>query len=120
MMSGRKIIEGAGAALAWTQGEGTARVTLPDGTHGEMTVGDVIERMADPDEPRVVALAEAWASIDGKLEPFRAESKLTEIPWDDPAFTGHYMGYVAEAKELIVRLNARGFDVVPLATEATP
>lgn len=114
-MSGSKIIEGAKAALDWTQGNGTARVTLPDGTRGEMTVGEVIAETSHAEEPRVVALAEAMASLDGKLDAFRAESKLTEIPWDDPSFTGHYMGYVEEAKETIWRLNARGFDVTQRA-----
>lgn len=54
-MSGEKIIEGAKAALDWTRGERTARVTLPDGTRGEMTVEEVIER--------TTAVSIPWAEI---------------------------------------------------------
>lgn len=76
-----------------------------------MTVDEVITKSTMADEPRIVALAAAMASMDGNLDAFHAESKLTEIPWDDPHFTGHYMGYVEDAKETLWRLNARGFDV---------
>ena len=53
------------------------------------------------------ALAEAWASIDGKLEDFLAAS-----PKFDP--DGHHAGYLIEADEMIERLRRRGFDVVEL------
>lgn len=54
----------------------------------------------------VEALAEAWASIDGKLEKFR-DSKGAPLEAG-----GHYDGYMEEAKEMIRRLRTRGFDVV--------
>jgi len=67
--------------------------------------------------PAVTALAEALASMDGKLERFRFErdsldSKEAEIG-------GHYDGYMIEAEEVIVRLRRRGFDIIPLAGSAS-
>lgn len=55
------------------------------------------------------ALAESWASIDGKLEKFHAcrdDAKLDET-------AGYYIGYMTEAEEMIKRLERRGFTVVP-------
>lgn len=48
----------------------------------------------------------AWASIDGKLHHFIAEKGMP-IPMDAEAegFTGHYVGYIADAEELIRRAN---------------
>lgn len=59
----------------------------------------------------VEALADAWASIDGKVDKFRAGKGCASIE-DEPG--GHYSGYMAEADEMIRRLNARGFDVVAI------
>lgn len=59
---------------------------------------------------RVEALAECWASIDGKLELFQAGKGIPRAR-DQPG--GHYAGYMHEAAEMIRRLNARGFDVKP-------
>lgn len=53
------------------------------------------------------AVAEAWASIDGKLELYEAERDADEIT------TGHFVGYQAEAAELIKRIEQRGFVLVP-------
>lgn len=53
------------------------------------------------------AVAEAWASIDGKLESFRKGRNIV----DDDA--GHYVGYMADAQELIERVNARGVMMLP-------
>lgn len=64
-------------------------------------------------EPRVNALAEAWASIDGKLDYYRRE-RDEEVDLLDPTCTGHFAGYEAEAQEMIRRLEARGFTVTPL------
>lgn len=67
------------------------------------------------------ALAEAWASIDGELDAFRRERELDISIAEmikDPTFTGHYLGYMEEAVEMIKRLRARGYAVVPL--EPTP
>ncbi len=58
-------------------------------------------------EDRIVALAEAWASMDGKLERYQADDG------SDPK-DGTRDGYNGEAAEMIKRLNARGFDVVPI------
>jgi len=60
------------------------------------------ERMA-----AVEALAEAWASIDGKLKDFAAGRESDEID----AFGGHYAGYLADAMSMIDRLEKRGFTV---------
>jgi len=57
------------------------------------------------------ALAEAWASIDGKLERFRAEKILSGDG------TGTFVGYMAEAEEMIRRLYTRGYSITPLAYE---
>jgi hypothetical protein len=55
----------------------------------------------------VEAIAEAWASIDGKLETFRAEKLLL------PEYgTGTYVGYMAEAEEMQRRIASRGFAIV--------
>lgn len=54
------------------------------------------------------ALAEAWASIDGKLERFRACKADPELDNTE----GRYQGYMCEAEEMIRRLEKRGFTVV--------
>lgn len=59
------------------------------------------------------ALAESWASIDGKLDQFSREA-AGEITDEHPAFTGAYEGYIADAGELIERLAKRGFKIVPM------
>lgn len=59
------------------------------------------------------AVAEAWASIDGKLTRFclcRQNEALERVD-------GFYGGYMAEAEELIKRIAMRGFSVI--ATPAT-
>lgn len=57
----------------------------------------------------IEAVADAWASIDGKVELFRSGKNAKSIE-DEPG--GHYSGYMAEAAELIARLRKRGFEVV--------
>jgi hypothetical protein len=57
---------------------------------------------------RIIELtAEAWASIDGKLEEFRLDRAGRLNPT-----AGHYEGYKEDAAELLRRLNARGLGVV--------
>jgi hypothetical protein len=56
---------------------------------------------------RVWALAEAWASIDGRLALFKACQKSPKLDMKD----GCYSGYCAEAQELLERLRARGFTI---------
>lgn len=61
---------------------------------------------SDPGQGRlnaIMAVAEAWSSIDGKLEQFRDES--------DPG--GYRSGYVVEAEELVKRVEERGFVLRP-------
>lgn len=58
----------------------------------------------------IEALAEAWASIDGKLFAFKADKDL--LLQDDG--DGSYEGYMAEAKEMTNRLAVRGFKIVPI------
>ena len=57
----------------------------------------------------VDALAESWASLDGKLELYWAErdGKISE-----KRITGTYEGYQAEACELIKRINKRDFEIL--------
>jgi hypothetical protein len=55
------------------------------------------------------AVADAWASIDGKLDAFRAEKADPSSPLRDTY--GYYEGYLSDAGELIRRLEARGFIV---------
>lgn len=66
--------------------------------------------MATFDRETVEALADAWASIDGKVELFRAGKDAKRFE-DEPG--GHYSGYMAEAEEMLVRLLNRGFIVTP-------
>jgi hypothetical protein len=62
-------------------------------------------------EPAAIeALADAWASIDGKAEKFRAGKGAASFE-DEPG--GHYSGYMAEAEEMLVRLLKRGFILTP-------
>ena len=51
------------------------------------------------------ALAEAWASIDGRLDQFRADKANPDA---DP-MAGWYEGRMADAGELRRLLRARGF-----------
>lgn len=55
------------------------------------------------------AVAEAWASIDGKLEKFRRGRTAKSIS----AYGGHYAGYLADAEELIERIKERGYVLAP-------
>ena len=63
------------------------------------------------DDDAEAAVADAWASIDGKLEEFRAEKAMAA---DDPrrVASGCYDGYLHEAGELVRRLRQRGYSVV--------
>ncbi len=66
---------------------------------------------------RVEALADAWASIDGKVDYFRREKGMDIPPeedWKRLDWRGHYEGYMAEAEEMIQRLERRGFTVAAL------
>lgn len=56
---------------------------------------------------RIEALAEANASMNGKLDQFRAGK-------DGRDDAGHYDGYMTEAREVLRRLESRGFTVEPL------
>ena len=56
------------------------------------------------------ALADAWASIDGKVEKFRKGKTAKSIM----SYGGYYAGYMEDAEELISRLHARGFNVTKL------
>ena len=59
------------------------------------------------DNGHVHALADAYASIDGRLYAFR---KGIGRPVE--AFGGHYAGYLSEADEMIQRLDTRGYIIV--------
>jgi hypothetical protein len=60
---------------------------------------------------RIEALAEAWASIDGKLDKFRACKADPDL---DMNKDGYFSGYMEEAEEMIRCLERRGFTVTPL------
>ena len=52
--------------------------------------------------------ARAWASIDGKVDTFDRERGKPIPHMDDmkeEGWTGHYVGYMAEAEELLKRAN---------------
>ena len=51
-------------------------------------------------DPATIALADAWASIDGKMEQFRKGGDRRD-------------SYVADATALRKRLRARGYKIVP-------
>lgn len=66
----------------------------------------------------IEAVAEAWASFDGKLAEFRQEREIINGRFATSCVVGngHYAGYMAEAEEMIERLKKRGFDVTPIRT----
>lgn len=66
--------------------------------------------MVQFDEGTVEAVADAWASIDGNVDQFRAGKGAASIE-DEPG--GHYSGYLEDATELMRRLLDRGFIIVP-------
>lgn len=66
--------------------------------------------MSQFDPVIIEALADAWASIDGKVEKFRAGKGATSIE-DEPG--GYYSGYMSDADELAKRLLKRGFIITP-------
>lgn len=73
------------------------------------------------DEPqanltREEALAEAWASIDGKLGRFRANKADRSLDRTD----GAYPGYLEEAREMIRRLENRGYTIVSARVNPHP
>lgn len=53
------------------------------------------------------ALADAWASVDGKLDNFRRGKKAKSVT----AYGGHYEGYMSDADELLTRLKRRGYEL---------
>lgn len=62
--------------------------------------------MLDPAEfidSCVEAVADAWASIDGKLPEFRRDRAAPD------SASGVYDGYMSEASELIDRIGTRGW-----------
>ena len=67
------------------------------------------------DEKAVNALAESWASIDGKLDAYNRERGVrVNDGLRNLGFTGAYEGYQAEAEEMMRRLAKRGFKIVPI------
>jgi hypothetical protein len=66
---------------------------------------------------KITALAETWASMDGKLDAFRREMTMDPLDRNAPDYTGHYEGYKEDAKELLRRLETRGYTIVPILTQ---
>jgi hypothetical protein len=62
------------------------------------------------EDSAVEALAAVWATIDGKQADFY-RGKIDDA-WEEKY--GHYEGYMAEAGEMVSRLNARGFQIIPI------
>ncbi len=61
------------------------------------------------------ALAESWASIDGKLDAYDRERDMRlSDHMRNLEFTGAYEGYQCEAEEMMRRLERRGFEIVPI------
>lgn len=56
-------------------------------------------------ESPVMALADAWASIDGRSTDFRLGRLAKKLE----SYGGHFAGYEAEAEEMIRRLECRGW-----------
>jgi len=58
------------------------------------------------------ALAEVWASIDGKLDKYLIDKGTDGGMVDEHGMPyGYYDGYQVDAQELIVRLEGRGYTV---------
>jgi hypothetical protein len=66
--------------------------------------------MSQFEQTAIEALADAWASIDGKVDAFRAGKGAKSIE-GEPG--GRYSGYMAEAEEMLKRLLKRGFILSP-------
>jgi len=62
----------------------------------------------DLDAAVVIALADALASMEGKLNEFRQGLHMP----DDEQPGGHADGYIAEAHELMRRLDSRGITLL--------
>lgn len=62
------------------------------------------ERQVEPYSPEVRAVAEAWASIDGKLQAFIDAGGTEDAE-------GWFEGYMSDARELLKRIAARGFEL---------
>ena len=71
------------------------------------------------DDKAEEALAESWASIDGKIDKF-VRCKEAETPEEEFNLGGHYSGYMADAKEMIRRLRKRGYGVIPVLHVDSP
>lgn len=74
----------------------------------------MVEKAMERDNSNCIeALAEAMASMEGKLDVFGLE-KNGAISEDDPGYQGSYEGYLAEAREMMNRLESRGYTVSSL------
>ena len=63
------------------------------------------------------AVAEAWASIDGKLKSYEADRDQLGGAFDEYGRpTGYFDGYQCDAGELLRRVEQRGFVLVPVGT----
>ncbi len=68
------------------------------------------------DDPEVEALAEVMASEEGRLEQFLNERAIARGGFAKTNLVGEgrYAGCKADAEVMINKLNALGFDVVPI------
>lgn len=56
----------------------------------------------------IEAIADSWASLDGRAEAFRACKSDQELEEQK----GYFGGYMADAAALLDNLHRRGFDIV--------
>ncbi len=84
------------------------RTSLVVGAGEPINLDDLLAGMDYPEE--VVALAESWASIDGKLELFQKE-RDSDNPRSYRHTPGTYDGYCEDALEMMRRLLKRGYMV---------
>ena len=69
--------------------------------------------MGSDRERKIEAVAEAWASIDGRLGKFHACKADPVLDGSE----GYFSGYCAEAADLLKRLEARGYTIAKAAPE---
>jgi hypothetical protein len=67
-------------------------------------------------EEATAILAEVWATLDGHRDAFIAERDGI-IKQDDAAFEGRFIGYVAEAREVLAVLAEKGWHLTQTNNE---
>jgi hypothetical protein len=69
-----------------------------------------VDTAKEPGITCVEAIAEAWASIDGKLKDYELDRDAGgNLVFEDGCPCGYYDGYQADATELLTRIEERGW-----------